>query len=140
MAGVQTNSLAMVLQCSIRLGGSGSLQAISLFRQTSRKNSLNLIMYAEISPAGSKIDATVDRMTALVHSKVSLRARFSERRRRLLYTPFLPLFPRKAFGRKVLGRKVKVSPTGLHLWQSKIPTAFLQASALVTAGLQMSGW
>ena len=124
MAGVQTSSLAMALHRYIRLGGSGSLQAISLFRQTSRKNSLNLIMYMEISPAGSKIDATVDRTTAFVHSKVSLRF----------------LFPRKTSGRKVLGRKVKLSPTGFHLWRSKIPTAFLQASALVTAGLQMSGW
>ena len=99
MAGVQTNSLAMALERSIRLGGSGSLQAISLFRQTLHKNSLTLIMYAEISPAWSNIDATVDRMTAIVHSNISLRS----------------LFSRVTSGRNVLGRKEKVSPTRFHL-------------------------
>ena len=110
MAGVQTSSLAMALQWSIKLGGSGSLQVISLLRKTSRKNSLNLVIYGEINPTGSKIEATVDRTTALVHSKVSLRARFSERSCGPLYTLFLPFFPRKT-----LGRKVKVSSTGSYL-------------------------
>ena len=110
IAGAQTNSLAIVLQHPIRLGGSGSLQAISFFRQISRKKSLNLIIYAEIRPAGSNIDATVDRTTALVQSNVSLRFRFSERSCGPLYTPLLPFFHRKTFG-----KKVKVSSTRSHL-------------------------
>ena len=110
IAGVQTSSLAMALYRSIKLGGRGLLQAISLLRQTLRKNNLNLITNAEINPAGSEIDATVDKTTAFVHWKVSLRARFSERSCGPLYAPFLPFLPKKTFG-----RKVKVSSTGFHL-------------------------
>ena len=110
IAGVQTNSLAMVLQRPIRLGGSGSLQAISFFRQISRRKSLNLTMNAAIKPAGSNIGATVDRTTALVQSNVSLRSKLSRRSRGPLYAPFFPFFPRKTFG-----EKVKVSCTGSHL-------------------------